>query len=225
MGTAIGIAISVAALVVSVGTAWLTLLRKGRVSMTRPTQVYFRPGIPGETGEASGQQIMVRSLIYSTAQRGQIIENMFASIRRGETRQNFNIWVYGERGDLRRGSGLFVDQRGITVDHYFLPPDDGSTFNFRDGDYTVEVFATLVGSDKVHRLSVTRLRLPFEMATTASSTGGEIFFDWGPDSGEYHPHLRTAPPRDEALSQLASMFSRSIQTPNESTPATTEELR
>ena len=45
-------------------------------------------------------------MIYSTENKGHIVENMFIRLRRGETRQNFNVWVYGDQ-ELRRGSGIF----------------------------------------------------------------------------------------------------------------------
>jgi hypothetical protein len=37
----IAVTISVFALAVSTGTAWLTLIHRGTVEMTRPTQIFF----------------------------------------------------------------------------------------------------------------------------------------------------------------------------------------
>ena len=101
----VGIVISIFALAVSAATAWITLFRRGRILMTQPTVIYF-----GADGSRFGleprhQKIFFRTLLYSTGKRGHIVENMFITLRRGETRQNFNIWVYGD-DELRRGSML-----------------------------------------------------------------------------------------------------------------------
>jgi hypothetical protein len=58
---------------------------------------------------------------------------MHVALSRNETHQNFNIWVYGERGKLVRGSGLFVGETGIAADHHFLTPEDGNSFRFTEG--------------------------------------------------------------------------------------------
>ena len=83
--------ISVTALAVSAITAWLTLLRRGTIRMAQPTLVFFGPD-----GPAGGPKVFLRTLLYSPAKRGQIVENMFVKLRRGESVQNFNIWVYGD---------------------------------------------------------------------------------------------------------------------------------
>jgi hypothetical protein len=48
---------------------------------------------------------------------------MFVRLHRGETRQNFNVWAYGDK-NLNRGSGLFVPETGFPTNHYFLLPPD-----------------------------------------------------------------------------------------------------
>src|SRR5437867_2204167 len=104
--------VSVLALAVSVSTAWLTFLRTGRLRMTQPTVIFFGP----DGGVRPGQKrlkVFVRTLLYSTARRGQTIESLHANLQRGESRQNFSVWVYGPPNDLARGSGLFVPMEGI----------------------------------------------------------------------------------------------------------------
>jgi hypothetical protein len=108
------VAISVLALAVSVSTLWLSHFRRGKLKMTHPTVVYFGP----DSGEGEISKIYLRSLLYSTGNRGTVIENLFVRLRRGETQQNFNIWVHGEK-ELVRGSGLFVGQDGIVTNHHF----------------------------------------------------------------------------------------------------------
>src|SRR5690348_6823933 len=99
----ISIGISALALFVSALTGWLTLLRKGRILMTQPTVIYFGP----DNNPKSQDKVFLRTLLCVTGKRGHIIENMFVRLHRGETQQNFNIWIYGD-ADSRRGSGLFI---------------------------------------------------------------------------------------------------------------------
>src|SRR5215210_1514775 len=119
MTETISIVISCLALTVSGITAWLTLFRKGAVKMTQPTVIFFGPDMDGEP------KVFLRTLLYCTAKRGQILESMFVRVRRFESSQTFNIWVYGD-GPLARGSGLYVGQEGVTCNHHFLLPKDGT---------------------------------------------------------------------------------------------------
>jgi hypothetical protein len=90
--------VSILALAISMATAWFTL-RRGTVRMTQPTTFYF-----GADASASpSPKVYLRTLLYTTAKRGKIIESMFVKLRRGESIQTFNIWVYGENS-LARGS-------------------------------------------------------------------------------------------------------------------------
>jgi hypothetical protein len=120
--SSLALVVSFLALAVSALTAWLTLLRKGEIRMTRPTVVYFGPD-GGSKAEAPPEKVFLRPLLYSTGKRGHVIENMFVRLHRGETRQNFNVWAYGDK-NLNRGSGLFVPETGFPTNHYFLLPPD-----------------------------------------------------------------------------------------------------
>jgi hypothetical protein len=115
MPTWLSLAVSCLALVVSAVTAWLTFFRKGRLVMTQPTTVFFGPD--GPMFERGKNKVYLRTLLYSTAKRGHVLESLYLSLHRNEAKQNFNIWVYGEKGDLKRGSGLFVPPEGVTFDH------------------------------------------------------------------------------------------------------------
>ncbi|MHB9142215.1 MAG: hypothetical protein ACYC25_10095 [Paludibacter sp.] len=99
----ISIIISLTALTISTLTFWLTRLKRGMVKMTRPTIIFFGPDGGGERHN----KVFIRTLLYSTSDRGQYIQNMFIRLQRGETVQNFNVWVYDDIG-LVRGSGLFI---------------------------------------------------------------------------------------------------------------------
>jgi hypothetical protein len=103
----ISILISVIALLVSLITLWLAQFQKGTIKMTRPTLIFF--GF-----DASGKElkIFIRTLLYSTSERGQYIENMYIKLSRGKMAQDFNIWAYGDH-KIIRGSGLFIGKLSL----------------------------------------------------------------------------------------------------------------
>jgi hypothetical protein len=136
--------ISLLALLLSALTAWLTLFRRGALGMTQPTVVYLGPDSKGGWPGPPPPKIFLRTLLYSTGKRGRMIESLHVSVARNETKQNFNIWVYGDE-KLVRGSGLFVGEEGVTSNHHFLAPKDGSVFAFVAGKYRIELFAQLIG--------------------------------------------------------------------------------
>jgi hypothetical protein len=77
MADPISLAVSGTSILISGTVAWLTLLRRGRVQMTKPTIVCF--------GTVSGDQknipkVFLRTLLYCTAKRGIIVENMFTNV-------------------------------------------------------------------------------------------------------------------------------------------------
>ncbi|WP_430398089.1 hypothetical protein [Ferrovibrio sp.] len=176
------------ALLVSITTAWLTLWRKGTVKMTRPTVIYFgRDGGPQEKRQIL--KVYLRSLLYSTAKRGAVIESMYIRLKRGETVQNFSIWVLGD-DKLTRGSGLFLSESGVATNHHFLLPADAGGFQFLQGIYQIDVMALVVG-EKQHRLLYsTTLDVSSEHSTAINNTLSGLYFDWGPDSQRYYSTLK-----------------------------------
>jgi hypothetical protein len=104
------IAISVFALIVSGTTLWLSHLRRGNLKMTRPTVVFFGP----DGNEGGIPKVFLRTLLYSTGKRGIVLEHLFIRLRRGETQQNFNIWVYGEK-DLGHVDKFFIQSRAAVM--------------------------------------------------------------------------------------------------------------
>src|SRR3984957_17161046 len=107
MSDPFSITVSVLALAVSAVTAWLTLFRRGTVKMTQPTVIFFGPDTPRSHSDTPLPKVYLRTLLFSTSKRGRVIESMHVALSRNETHQNFNVWVYGERGKLVRGSGIF----------------------------------------------------------------------------------------------------------------------
>lgn len=184
------IVISVLALVVSGATLWLSHLRKGKLKMTKPTVIFFGP----DGGERGISKLFLRTLLYSTAKRGVVLEHLFVRLRRGETQQNFNIWVYGDK-DLARGSGLFIGQEGVATNHHFLLPTDIGNFEFVAGDYRLEVFGKTVEQDRVHLLSTIDLVIPPAEAADLKKPDHGIYFDWGPDANRYQTKIEGKPSR------------------------------
>jgi hypothetical protein len=185
----VSLGISIVSLAVAALTAWLTLLRRGAVRMTQPTVVYFGPD--GGAG-APGLKVYFRTLLYATARRGRVIESMYVQLKRGETTQNFNIWVYGETS-LHRGSGLFVSDAGIAANHHFLLPSDGTFFEFLPGLYTLTVFAKLAGAAKSSLLHRVELEVSLTHSEDLNNGIQGLYFDWGPDSSKYYGHIRAHP--------------------------------
>jgi hypothetical protein len=185
------VAISALALAVALLTAWLTLLRRGTVKMTRPTVIFFGPDSSSRNDE--NPKVYLRTLLFCTSKRGRVIESMHVSLARNETRQNFNIWVYGEER-LVRGSGLFVGESGISANHHFLTPPDQNHFRFREGVYRLEVFAKLLGSKKPIKLFSQELTIQSELGLALQEPSVGLYFDWGPDSSTYIPHIEKKPP-------------------------------
>ena len=156
--------------------------------MTKPTVIFLGPDGGSKNGRPPKPKIFLRSLIYSTGKRGRIIEGMYVKILRGESQQTFNIWVYGD-SSLSRGSGLYVGENGIACNHHFLLPEDGAGFRFIKGDYRLNVYANLVGSEKEIYLSKIDLHISDQIEKLLEEPETGLYFDWGPDSQKYHPHV------------------------------------
>lgn len=182
--SSLSFAISLVAVAISALTLWWTSFRRGAIKMTQPAAIFFGPD------ENGSPKVYLRSLLYSTAKRGQLIEHMYVTLHRSETRQTFNIWVYGDR-DLARGSGLFVGDNGLTANHHFLLPAQETGFQFRPGEYALEVHVRRVGDQTSHILAKASLTITEQESTHITSGKGGVYFDWGPESGRYHPHLDT----------------------------------
>lgn len=185
--------ISVCALCISGVTAWLTLFRKGALRMTQPAVVFFGPD--GGPKKDRGNKVFLRTLLFSTSRRSQIIECMHVCVQRGESKQNFSVWVYGDE-DLARGSGLYVGQEGIACNHHFLLPRDGAQFSFVPGEYTVSVVAKIVGHRKPNELFRVKLSVTEGDAEDLQNSENGLYFDWGPDEERYHSHVRAMPDLD-----------------------------
>lgn len=181
--TILPIIISVVALLVSLATFWLTRMRRGTIKMTRPSVIFF--GKDG--GDSESAKIFLRTLLYSTADKGQYIEGMYLKLIKGGTSTTFNIWTYGEKGQLKRGSGLFVGKQGVEADHHFLLPKKAK-LDFKAGEYTLEVYVELVNK-KPKRIFSQNLTISKEEAKGMGPVHAGLYFDWLSDDQAYHTYL------------------------------------
>jgi hypothetical protein len=186
--------IAIVSLVLSVTTAWLTLFRRGTVKMTQPTVIFFGPDAAKSEFNRALPKVFLRTLLFATSKRGRIVESLHVALSRSETRQNFNIWVYGN-DQLVRGSGLFVGEAGVEANHHFLTPHDAHSFEFTAGQYQLEVFARLLGDANQIRLFSQTLTITSELAAALTEPKAGIYFDWGPDSASYVPYVEKRPSR------------------------------
>jgi hypothetical protein len=88
----------------SLGTFRFAFVDRGGLKMTKPTIVFFGY----DMAPRATPKVFLRTLLYSTANRGQIVEGMFAKVRRGGGEQIFGFWGYGETEKLTAGSGSHV---------------------------------------------------------------------------------------------------------------------
>jgi hypothetical protein len=127
---------------------------------------------------------------------------MFVRLRREETAQNFNIWVYGDDTNLHRGSGLFVPENGVANDHHFLLPPNAKSFKLKSGKYTLDVFSSEVGARESCLLFSEVFEITHSLYTELIQPGHGLYFDWGPDARRYMPHVGDPAPRaDNTLSR------------------------
>lgn len=203
--------ISLFALLLSFLTAWLTLFRRGTLGMTQPTVVYFGPDSNDGWPSPPPPKIFLRTLLYSTGKKGRMIESMHLSVARNEAVQNFNIWVYGDE-KLVRGSGLFVGEEGVTSNHHFLAPKDGSAFSFIAGKYRIKLFAQLVGDKQSQLVWSQEFEVSKDMENSLKSGQSGLYFDWAPNTQSYLPHIQTVPSAEDPLVAFSRMLSPKDET-------------
>lgn len=190
----IAVTIAALALLISGITAWLSLFRGGKLRMTQPTVIFFGPdgSSPGE--RHAPLKVFLRTLLYSTSQRGQIVESMHINVQRGESKQNFSVWIYGDPPNLARGSGLYVGREGVVCNHHFLLLRDGTKFDLLAGHYTVRVFGKRVVDREARELAAIQVTISESQAQVLREADAGIYFDWGPDQQAYQSHVELRPP-------------------------------
>jgi hypothetical protein len=190
----LSVGISIISLSVSAAAFWLTWLKRGRLFMTKPTIIFFGyDTVPRQRTP----KIFLRALLYSTSARGQVVEAMYVKLRRGDSQQIFSFWGYGETNKLTAGSGLFVGQAGIALNHHFVLPVQHTSYEFVEGPYSIHVLARVVGKSRPISLDTISLTLSRIDARTYLAGGVGILFELDWETGKYHGREYTVQSRDE----------------------------
>lgn len=176
MYTNMTLTIAVLSLIISGLTFWLTRIRKGSLKMTRPSIICFL----GRNGNDT-PKVFIRTLLYSTSDQGQYLQNMFVRLHTTEAIYNFNIWAYQE-DKMIRGSGLFVSKNGNSANHHFFLPKNES-WNFIDGNYILEVFVETVNNSP-KKIFEYKISLSIEQSNALTQNKG-VYFDWESNTGQY----------------------------------------
>jgi len=182
---------------VAFSALWIVHLRRGTLKMTQPTMLFF--------GRDQGPQIpklYLRTLLFSTSAKGQIIENMYVRLHAPVAGQyKFDFWAYSEKDKISRGSGLFVSQSGVVCDNHFMlrsgvsgsdTPFPVPEFLFWAGEYTAEVFANILGRSSAVRLVQIQFTVNGQQAGEMSQLrDAGIFFDLDSETRSYVGHLES----------------------------------
>ncbi|HVZ17661.1 MAG TPA: hypothetical protein VG897_11120 [Terriglobales bacterium] len=176
--------VSVLSLGISATTMYFAWLRRGRLAMTKPALVFFGY----DTVPKPIPKIFLRTLLYSTSARGKMIESMYAKLNRGSSEQVFSFWGCGETNDISPGSGLYVGQSGVTMNHHFVLSVHHADYEFAPGRYTIHVFAKLAGADTPIELAQFDVALNEELAGALASRNG-VLFELDPDTQSYRGHV------------------------------------
>lgn len=187
----LSLTISILSLVLSLSTAWLTLFRRGKLKMTKPTFIAFCYDI-GKNGKPI-PKIFIRALLYSTGKRGHVIENMYLVVHNESERTIFNVWGHGDE-KLSRGSGMFVGETGVATNHHFNILPDALPFEYSNGSYKIQIFATLPGQKSSLHIHTVEIHVDkLLQSSMAQKPDAAIWFEWQPDLNNYHAHLETKP--------------------------------
>ena len=198
------IAIALAALSVSFFSLWTTHLRWGRVCMTPPTLVYI-----GRDGAEKRHKIYLRTLLFSTSVRGNVIESMHIAVQQQplgtELSSVFDYWAYGETGKLSVGGGLYVGQSGVALNHHFVlsrrVPQD---FVWWNAPCRIQVFARVRGCRAPQLLHEVKFEIGAEHAALlAQVLDAGVFFEWGSDATDYFAYAEKRSARIEEVGKHA----------------------
>ncbi len=196
------LAISILALLVSAGTVWITVFHRGTVKMSRP---HFFALIPEDGPFGGWIKFFMRVLVFSTGQRGRVIENIYVNIKHNGKTLPFHYWMYGESEKITIGSGVFVGHEGLAANHHFVPIGEVGSNDFAAGTYEVEVYASLLGDRSPIRLSSLQFNLSEdEVSAIRTSKDKAVFFTWDKDAEIYRSRIDVRESKGRAFSVSGS---------------------
>lgn len=174
--------ISLAALVVSLLTAWFTVFRRGNVYSTRPSFIAIRYDFVANNPPQA--KVFLRTLLFSSGKRGHVVESLFLRVRREGKTDEFAFWGHGDK-ELVRGSGLSVPEAGVVTNHHFNPIDAQKLYRFSGGTYELELCADIVSGSKRVTLWKVSVEVPSSAFESSIRRDTAVFFSWSPESKKY----------------------------------------
>ncbi|MCQ3932231.1 MAG: hypothetical protein DPW16_17415 [Chloroflexi bacterium] len=186
----INFTVAIISLIISLMTIWLTLLKKGNLRMTRPSVVAFAFDV--EKGRKI-PKIFLRTLLFSTAQQGQVIESMYVKIQEGNIVHTLTEWGYYHDSQLVLGGGLYVPHEGIASYHHFLLTGDIAEYKLSAGEYDIEIFAKLINRKSFVSLFKLHITLDKHLAETVTNKNAGVMFTWDPIRVEYNWSIDSPP--------------------------------
>lgn len=184
MAETIAIATAVLALAVSIVTAWLTYFHRGSIRMTEPSMVVFAYD-PAGSRPGFVPKVMVRCLLFSTGERGRIIESLFARTRIAGSECTYPVWGIDDDSKLARGGGILVPRGGIVAWHHFVASSDRPGINFTPGEYEVQVFARVHGRSRPVELWSRMLTVSDAVAPTSLDGNEAVWFHHNPETNGF----------------------------------------
>ncbi len=181
--------VSVIALSISLFTLWYSILRRGTIHSTNPLFVAILYDFAKEKNPNA--KIFLRTLLYSTSKRGQVIESLSLRVREGKRLTEFSFWGYGDK-DLVRGSGIFVPDTGVATNHHFNPINLDMPFLFSGGTYSLELVAKRVGQKSLISLWSITLQVPAEPFANGPKEEAAIFYNWSLEQKRYVASIETS---------------------------------
>jgi hypothetical protein len=135
--------------------------------------------------------MFLRFLLLSSAQKGNIVESLYATLGDGRNKTIFATWGYGDSQRLVRGSGLFVGREGISANHHFISQSDVPQM-IDCGTHMIRIYGAIVGQKKDQLLYSFDLNIGVDEARAINKGATEVLYDWDAYFRRYCPRIATA---------------------------------
>jgi hypothetical protein len=202
----VSLTVSGLALLVSFGTFWVNYWKQGQVLMTKPTIFFFGWDHVGQPIP----KIFMRSLLFSTANSGRVLENLYLKVSTPKGDALYSFWGHtqGQPNSLTRGSGLFIGKEGLLADHHFNPdPSIAIETPYSIGVYEIEVIGRQFGDAIDRKLGRYSLVLDAALVQILSQKADGILWSLNPQENKYYPETRQ---RDQGISRTRDRSPRGV---------------
>jgi hypothetical protein len=182
------VCISLASLCLSAYAIWVVQFNHGRLKMTQPSLICLKKEFP-----AGRPKLFLRTCLFATGTKGRVIEHMFVRLHNTYGSHTFDFWGHTADSRLTLGSGLFVGPTGVASDHHFNPREGVNRADviYVDGEYRIEVFASIVGKKKAEKLSTLTFSVNGNQAAEVIQIPQrDLYLLWNADSRRYDAHVR-----------------------------------